>query len=147
MVFRSLLSLFLFLFHFIFIVVSSMQFGSVALAGAAPGQKSKAPPGKGNVLVGAASRSVLPLVDGSLDYLKAGFRDRGDPNDPGILVPAWDDGRIAVGNGDSVFYWVHDDLRTTAVAIQDPRSGISGERSLSVSSWPLPRCGCSNPLK
>jgi hypothetical protein len=49
--------------------------------------------------VGAASRSVLPLVDGSLDYLKAALPSRSDSTDPGIVVPAWDDGRIAVGNG------------------------------------------------
>jgi len=91
-------------------------------AAAKSGPKGKAPPGQGNVLVGAASRSVLPLVDGSLDYLQAGFPGREDPYDPGILVPAWDDGRIAVGNGDSVSYWVHDNVRATAVAIQDPRS-------------------------
>ncbi|MDX1734044.1 MAG: hypothetical protein R3228_06750 [Halioglobus sp.] len=82
---------------------------------------AKAPAGKGNILVGAASRSVLPLVDGSLDYLNAGFPGRDDPDDPGIFVPAWDDGRIAVGNGDEDSYWVHDDLRATAVAIHDPR--------------------------
>jgi hypothetical protein len=86
------------------------------------GPQGKAPPGQGNVFVGAASRSVLPLVESSLDYLDAGFPDRDDPDDPGILVPAWDDGRIAVGNGESESYWVHDDLRTTAVAIEDPRS-------------------------
>jgi hypothetical protein len=78
--------------------------------------------GAGMVLAGAASRSVLPLVDGSLAYLDAGFPDRQDPYDPGIVVPAWDDGRIAVGNGDSFSAWVHDDLRVTALAIDDPRS-------------------------
>ncbi len=78
--------------------------------------------GPGIVLAGAASRSVLPLVDGSLDYLDAGFPDRQDPTDPGIVVPAWDDGRIAVGNGDSFSAWVHDDLRVTALAIDDPFS-------------------------
>jgi hypothetical protein len=78
--------------------------------------------GRDMVLAGAASRSVLPLVDGSLDYLDAGFPDRQDPTDPGIVVPAWDDGRIAVGNGDSISHWVHDDLRVTALAIDDPRS-------------------------
>jgi hypothetical protein len=87
---------------------------------AKPGKK--AAPGQGNVLVGAASRSVLPLVNGGYDYLQAGFPDRSDPDDPGIPVPAWDAGRIAVGNGDEVSYWVHDDVRTTAVAIEDPRS-------------------------
>jgi len=78
--------------------------------------------GQDIVLAGAASRSVLPLVDGSLDYLDAGLPDRQDPTDPGIVVPAWDDGRIAVGNGDSFSAWVHDDLRVTALAIDDPRS-------------------------
>lgn len=91
------------------------------VAGAAPPERA-APPGRGNVLVGAASRSVLPLVDGSLDYLAAGFPDRDDPYDPGIVVPAWDDGRIAVGNGDDESYWVHDDLRVSAMAVDDPRS-------------------------
>lgn|GEM_PF-1061188 len=68
--------------------------------------------------VGAASRSVLPLVDGSYDYLGAGFPARGDPFDPGIPVPAWDDGRIAVGNGASESFWVRDDVRATAVALR-----------------------------
>ena len=70
------------------------------------------------LLVGAASRSVLPLVEGSYDYLGAGFPARSDPFDLGIVVPAWDDGRIAVGNGATESFWVHDDLRTTAVAFQ-----------------------------
>jgi len=104
------------------VVAALCQLAISPLAAARSGPQAKSPPGQGNVLVGAASRSVLPLVDGSLDYLQAGFPGRGDSNDPGILVPAWDDGRIAVGNGDDVSYWVHDDLRATAVAIQDPRS-------------------------
>ena len=70
--------------------------------------------------VGAASRSILPLVNGSYDYLAPGFPARTDPFDLGIPVPAWDDGRIAVGNGASDSFWVHDDIRTTAVAIQRP---------------------------
>jgi len=37
-------------------------------------------------------------------------------------VPSWDDGRIAVGNGDAFSAWVHDDLRVTARAVDDPRS-------------------------
>jgi hypothetical protein len=78
--------------------------------------------GPGTVLVGAASRSVLPLVNGSYDYLKVSLPGRNDATDPGILVPAWDDGRIAVGNGQPVSYWVRDDLRATAIAIEDPRS-------------------------
>ena len=70
-----------------------------------------APPGEGTLLVGAASRSVLPFVNGSLDYMKAALPGRADATDPGILVPEWDDGRIAVGNGESVSYWVRDDVR------------------------------------
>ncbi|MGK2928374.1 MAG: hypothetical protein ACSLFO_02235 [Acidimicrobiales bacterium] len=100
----------------------------VAATAVPPAFASAAPPtkpiagGVGTVLVGAASRSVLPLVDGSLDYLSAGFPDRADPHDPGILVPEWDAGRIAVGNGDSSSAWVHDDLQVTALAVNDPRS-------------------------
>ena len=38
-------------------------------------------------------------------------------------MPKWDDGRIAqVGNGEPESYWVHDDIRVTALAIDDPRS-------------------------
>jgi hypothetical protein len=79
-------------------------------------------PGQGTLLVGAASRTVLPLVNGGYDYLKPGFPGRNDRYDPGIPVPEWDDGRIAVGNGEGESYWVHDDLRATALAIDDPRS-------------------------
>ena len=88
------------------------------------GPAEKSTPEPGNVLVGAASRSVLPLVAESYVYLAAGVPDRSDPYDPGIVVTKWDDGRIAVGSGDENSYWVHDDLRATAVAIEDPRSSI-----------------------
>lgn len=77
---------------------------------------------KRKLKVGAASRSLLPLVNGSHGYLAEGFPGRDDPLDPGIVVPAWDDGRIAIGNGDPVSYWVHDDLRATAIALQDKKS-------------------------
>ena len=93
------------------------------LLGAGPLQAAPgSPPGAGTLLVGAASDTVLPLVNGSHDYLNEGFPERGNLYDPGIAVPAWDDGRIAVGNGESESYWVHDDIRATAVAIDDPRS-------------------------
>jgi len=105
-----------------FLVAATLLATTLIAPTALAASAKKSPPGPGNVLVGAASRSVLPLVDGSYDYLDAGFPDRTDPNDPGIFVPEWDDGRIAVGNGDSFSYWVHDDLRATAVAIDDPRS-------------------------
>jgi hypothetical protein len=96
--------------------------GVSLLASVASAGQPAAPAARDSVLVGAASRSVLPLVDGSLAYLGAGFPGRHDALDPGIVVPAWDDGRIAVGNGDSVSYWVHDDVRVSAMAIDDPRS-------------------------
>jgi hypothetical protein len=73
------------------------------------------------IKAGAASRSVLPLVDGSRDYLRAGLPSEHDAISPGVFVPAWDDGRIAVGNGDSVSHWVHDDLRVRALALSDLR--------------------------
>jgi hypothetical protein len=73
--------------------------------------------------IGAASRSVLPLVNGRQDYLRTPLPSRTDATDPGVLVPKWDDGRVAVGNGDSVSYWVHDDLRATAMAVEDTRTG------------------------
>ncbi|MEJ7582587.1 MAG: hypothetical protein WKF43_00595 [Acidimicrobiales bacterium] len=65
---------------------------------------------------------MLPRVDGSLSYLDAGLPSDGDATSPGIFVPAFDDGRIAVGNGDHDGHWVRDDLRVRAVAIDDPRS-------------------------
>jgi hypothetical protein len=78
-------------------------------------------PHKGGLVeAGAASRSVLPLVDGSLRYTDAGFPSADDAIDPGILVPEWDDGRIAVGNGESEAHWVHDDLRVRALAVRQP---------------------------
>ena len=78
-------------------------------------------PHKGGLVeAGAASRSVLPLVDGSLGYTDAGFPSADDAIDPGILVPEWDDGRIAVGNGESEAHWVHDDLRVRALAVRQP---------------------------
>jgi hypothetical protein len=68
--------------------------------------------------VGAASRSVLPTIDGSRDYLAAVKPDPTDPLSPGLFVPEWDQGRVAVGNGDSDSHWVHDDMEVTAVAFQ-----------------------------
>ena len=101
----------------VFVSVVSLACSAVTVAAGAD-----SPPGTGTLLVGAASMSVLPTVDGTHDYLKTGFPARGNVNDPGILVPKWDDGRIAVGNGKPESYWVHDDIRATAIAIDDPRS-------------------------
>jgi hypothetical protein len=75
-------------------------------------------PAEDVVLVGAASRSVLPTVDDARFFLsEAPGWDDLDPNDPGVFVPSWDQGRVDVGNGDSDGSWVHDDLRATAVAL------------------------------
>ena len=75
--------------------------------------------------IGASSRSVLPLVDGSYRYLNRRLPTPRNATDPGILVPEWDNGRIAVGNGESESHWVHDDLRVTAMAIEDTRTPTS----------------------
>jgi hypothetical protein len=92
-------------------------------ADAAPRAAGPTVPSAAHTLkVGAASRSVLPRVNGSLDYLAAGFPSDFDAESPGVFVPAFDDGRIAVGNGDSEAHWVRDDLRVRAMAIDDPRS-------------------------
>ena len=44
-------------------------------------------------------------------------RDEIDPDDPGVFVEAWDQGRVDVGNGRSDSAWVHDDLKATALAL------------------------------
>jgi hypothetical protein len=104
--------------HRLVSVLFVLGVAAASAVSAAPG----APPGQGTLQVGAASKTVLPLVNGSHDYLEEGFPARGDAFDPGIPVPKWDDGRIAVGNGEPDSYWVRDDIRATALAIDDPRS-------------------------
>jgi len=71
------------------------------------------------LLAGAASNSIMPTVDGARDYLDEapGWSDL-DPNDIGVFVPVFDAGAVDVGNGSGDGSWVHDDLRTTAVALQ-----------------------------
>jgi hypothetical protein len=72
--------------------------------------------------VGAASRSLLPTVNGAREYLQSvpGWpaASEFDGDDPGVFVPAWDQGRVDVGNGNSDGSWVHDDVRATAVALE-----------------------------
>lgn len=71
------------------------------------------------LLAGAASTSVLPTVDGNRDYLdRAPGWDDLDPDDPGVFVAAFDQGRVDVGNGSADAAWVHDDLRASALALQ-----------------------------
>ncbi len=70
---------------------------------------------------GAASRSILPTVAGARAYLAdaPGWPAQAalDPDNPGVFVAAWDQGRVDVGNGRSDSAWVHDDLRVTALAL------------------------------
>ena len=108
--------------------IGALLLTAVALL-AAPSVASAGDPKHGHghgkspvVKAGAASRSVLPLVDGSRDYLRGGLPSDQDAVSPGVFVPEWDDGRIAVGNGDSVSHWVRDDLRVRALAL----SALSG---------------------
>lgn len=71
------------------------------------------------LFAGAASNSILPTVAGERSYLAdaPGWSDL-DPTDIGVFVPAWDQGRVDVGNGNEDGSWVHDDLRATAVALR-----------------------------
>ena len=78
--------------------------------------------------VGAASRSALPLVNGSLDYLDAGLPSETDPTSPGLFVEDFDDGPITVGNGEPDAQWVHDDVRLRAMAIE----GLRGNGPIAV---------------
>jgi hypothetical protein len=80
------------------------------------------PPAGAQLQAGAASRSMLPTVNGGRDYLTdaPGWPAPGDldPNDPGVFIPAWDQGEVDVGNGNSDSAWVHDDLKTTVLALE-----------------------------
>jgi hypothetical protein len=76
------------------------------------------PPADAAFRAGAASRSVLPTVDGERAYLdEAPAWNDYDPDDPGVFVPEWDQGQVDVGNGSDDGSWVHDDLRASAVAL------------------------------
>ena len=58
--------------------------------------------GATSLMAGAASRSVLPTVDGAREYLDDApgwpSREEIDPDDPGVFVDAWDQGlRLGLG--------------------------------------------------
>jgi hypothetical protein len=94
------------------------------LVGLMPGAAASAaadPPGRA-LLVGAASRSVLPTVDGSTSYLDGAMPAPEDATSLGAFVPRFDQGQVAVGNGDDRAFWVHDDIRVRAMALDDPTS-------------------------
>lgn len=81
-----------------------------------------APEPESTLYVGAASRSILPTVSGGREYLQdaPGWPAAAelDPDNPGVFIPVWDQGRIDVGNGEPDASWVHDDVRATAVAVE-----------------------------
>lgn len=108
-------------------LICCLLLGSLSPSAGAPiaerGPKPASADGHGGaLLVGAASRSVLPTVEGGYDYLAAGLPGPRDPYPPGVFVPRFDQGRVAVGNGADRSFWVHDDVRVRAVAIDDVRS-------------------------
>ncbi|MDZ7782124.1 MAG: hypothetical protein U5K56_03960 [Halioglobus sp.] len=93
---------------------------AVTFASGCSDGSNDATPGE-TFLAGAASRSILPTVNGGRDYLRdaPGWPSPAslDPFDPGVFVAQWDQGEVDVGNGRSDSAWVHDDLRTTALAM------------------------------
>lgn len=90
---------------------------------AASGENEGTGSGPPLLKVGAAERSVLPTVDGGHGYLDNLDYDPTDPWSPGLPIPEWDQGRVAVGNGAASSHWVHDDMKVKAVALEDNRSG------------------------
>ena len=80
-----------------------------------------APEPESQLLAGAASRSMLPTVNGGRDYLVDApgwpVQDQLDPDDPGVFIESWDQGEVDVGNGRPDSAWVHDDLKVSALAL------------------------------
>jgi hypothetical protein len=101
------------------VAAAAALFATPVVAAPGGGSGAGAPAGPPVVKVGAGSRSVLPTVDGSHAYLDDVSPDPDDPFSPGLAVPEWDQGRVAVGNGDANAYWVHDDMRVKAVAFEE----------------------------
>ena len=87
-------------------------------------------PSESSLLAGSASASVLPTVNGTTDYLleAPGWSDTVvNPTDIGVYVPIFDQGSVDVGNGSGDASWVHDDIRATAIALDN-----NGERAIVV---------------
>lgn len=78
------------------------------------------------LLAAAASRSVLPTVNGARDYLAdaPGWLDDVDPENIGVYVPQWDQGQVDVGNGNGDGVWAHDDLRATALVLRGEQTVV-----------------------
>ena len=103
-------------------VVAAVALAVPAVADAGRGNNDVAPKGPPVIKVGVGSRSVLPTVGGSHDYLNDVAPDPDDPYSPGRPIAAWDQGVVPIGNGDRVSYWVHDDMRVKAVAFEEQQS-------------------------
>jgi hypothetical protein len=67
-------------------------------------------------LVGSASNSVLPTVNGNHDYVKEPSEN--DAEGPGVCVPSFDQGPIKVGNGQNPAQWVRDFINVTVVTLR-----------------------------
>jgi len=65
----------------------------VALVLVLPACSNDSDGGSSTLMAGAASRSILPTVDGGRDYMAAApgwpSREEIDPDDPGVFVEAW----------------------------------------------------------
>jgi len=73
-----------------------------------------------SILAGAASATILPTIGGNHDYIEQlpDVADKTDPFSPGYYVDAFDQGVIDIDNGSPDAAWVHDDIRSTALALQ-----------------------------
>lgn len=103
-------------------VLATSVVSSTAGATAAPAAPPAIPVPGVTVKVGAASRSVLPTVDGRRDFL-ADLPAPTDAFSPGVFVPEWDQGTVAIGNGFAESHWVRDDLRASAMAVETVAGG------------------------
>jgi len=103
------------------VILMRMSFLVLALSCVVSACSNDSDGGSQTLMAGTASRSILPTVSGGRDYLDDApgwpARESVDPNDPGVFIEAWDQGRVDVGNGRSDSAWVHDDLRATALAL------------------------------
>lgn len=70
------------------VFMSLLGAGAVATTAAADSGRDTGRERAALFRVGAASRSVLPTVGGSHDYLRAVHPDPADPFAPGLFVPA-----------------------------------------------------------
>ena len=97
-------------------------------------------------LVGTASRSVLPTVDGGHGYAAPErLPPDADADDPGVFAAQFDQGPITVGNGKDNAHWVRDDLRVRTLAVQragSDRIVVIARPTCTWCSGPTPRnCG------